>query len=141
MHGIDRDWLRRQLAEPFDGATVVVTHHAPSMGSLDPDDISHSFGGASEPAVLVEAIYLSSDDKVKFANKVDVKLARVSTNVTAIITATNMRFAGPAKARLRAALSPDCAFRLQACTQAALAPFWHERIAMFRLISEPNLVS
>jgi len=34
MHGIDRDWLRRQLAEPFDGATVVVTHHAPSMGSV-----------------------------------------------------------------------------------------------------------
>jgi len=34
MHWIDRDWLRRQLAEPFDGATVVVTHHAPSKGSV-----------------------------------------------------------------------------------------------------------
>ena len=34
MHWIDRDWLRRQLAEPFDGTTVVVTHHAPSIGSV-----------------------------------------------------------------------------------------------------------
>jgi predicted phosphodiesterase len=29
-------WLERQLAEPFDGKTVVVTHHAPDLGSLDP---------------------------------------------------------------------------------------------------------
>ena len=32
MHWADRDWLRRQLAQPFDGPTVVVTHHAPSVG-------------------------------------------------------------------------------------------------------------
>jgi Icc-related predicted phosphoesterase len=29
-----RDWLRAKLAEPFDGRTVVITHHAPSMRSL-----------------------------------------------------------------------------------------------------------
>jgi len=29
-------WLRRALAEPFDGATVVVTHFAPSLRSADP---------------------------------------------------------------------------------------------------------
>jgi len=34
MHWIDRDWLRRALEEPFDGPTVVVTHHAPSRGSV-----------------------------------------------------------------------------------------------------------
>jgi hypothetical protein len=34
MHWIDRDWLRRQLAQPFDGTTVVVTHHAPATGSV-----------------------------------------------------------------------------------------------------------
>ena len=34
MHWVDRDWLRRQVAEPFDGPTVVVTHHAPSLGSV-----------------------------------------------------------------------------------------------------------
>lgn len=34
MHWVDRDWLRRQLAEPFDGPTVVVSHHAPATGSV-----------------------------------------------------------------------------------------------------------
>jgi DNA repair exonuclease SbcCD nuclease subunit len=29
-------WLRRALAEPFDGRTVVVTHFAPSLRSTDP---------------------------------------------------------------------------------------------------------
>ena len=29
-------WLRQALATPFDGATVVVTHFAPSLRSLDP---------------------------------------------------------------------------------------------------------
>lgn len=29
------DWLRRQLSRPFDGPTVVVTHHAPSFRSLE----------------------------------------------------------------------------------------------------------
>lgn len=36
MHYVARDWLRRRLAEPFPGRTVVVTHHAPSVLSLDP---------------------------------------------------------------------------------------------------------
>jgi predicted phosphodiesterase len=36
MHWVDRDWLRRTLKEPFDGPTVVVTHHAPSPLSVDP---------------------------------------------------------------------------------------------------------
>lgn len=29
-----RDWLRDRLAEPFDGPTVVITHHAPTLRSL-----------------------------------------------------------------------------------------------------------
>ena len=29
-------WLAVQLATPFEGKTVVVTHHAPDLGSLDP---------------------------------------------------------------------------------------------------------
>lgn len=35
-HARDVDWLRRGLAEPFDGTTVVVTHHAPSPRSRHP---------------------------------------------------------------------------------------------------------
>lgn len=29
-------WLDTKFAEPFDGVTVVVTHHAPSLGSINP---------------------------------------------------------------------------------------------------------
>jgi len=30
----NRAWLKRELSKPFDGKTVVITHHAPSFGSL-----------------------------------------------------------------------------------------------------------
>jgi Icc-related predicted phosphoesterase len=36
IHQAQRAWLRAKLAEPFDGRTVVVTHHAPHRGSLSP---------------------------------------------------------------------------------------------------------
>jgi len=32
----NRTWLKRQLAEPFTGKTVVITHHAPSASSIHP---------------------------------------------------------------------------------------------------------
>ena len=34
LHRLHRSWLRRKLAEPFNGPTVVVTHHAPHRKSL-----------------------------------------------------------------------------------------------------------
>jgi len=34
LHTASRDWLAVMLAEPFDGMTVVVTHHAPSSQSV-----------------------------------------------------------------------------------------------------------
>ncbi|WP_353506388.1 metallophosphoesterase [Variovorax sp. J31P207] len=36
LHRQHRSWLRRKLAEPFEGPTVVVTHHAPHRKSLAP---------------------------------------------------------------------------------------------------------
>ncbi|MAB12703.1 metallophosphoesterase [Parvibaculum sp.] len=35
LHREQRNWLESALAEPFEGPTVVVTHHAPSARSLD----------------------------------------------------------------------------------------------------------
>lgn len=35
-HLQSRAWLKKRLAEPFEGPTVVVTHHAPSERSVDP---------------------------------------------------------------------------------------------------------
>ena len=34
LHRTHRAWLQQALAEPFDGPTVVVTHHGPHRGSL-----------------------------------------------------------------------------------------------------------
>ena len=45
LHQASREWLREQLNQPFDGDTVVVTHHAPSWNSVVPrfaDDIVSS---------------------------------------------------------------------------------------------------
>ncbi|MEN8802027.1 MAG: metallophosphoesterase [Thiogranum sp.] len=36
LHTASRDWLAGMLAEPFEGRTVVVTHHAPSSRSVHP---------------------------------------------------------------------------------------------------------
>ncbi|WP_436314138.1 hypothetical protein [Variovorax sp. LjRoot84] len=36
IHRRHRAWLRQELAEPFDGPTVLVTHHAPHRQSLAP---------------------------------------------------------------------------------------------------------
>jgi hypothetical protein len=36
IHRASRDWLARQLAAPFDGPRVVVTHHLPSWRSVAP---------------------------------------------------------------------------------------------------------
>jgi len=38
LHLESRAWLGQALDRPFDGPTVVVTHHAPSMKSIDPED-------------------------------------------------------------------------------------------------------
>lgn len=34
FHQASKAWLARKIKEPFDGKTVVVTHHAPSFGSI-----------------------------------------------------------------------------------------------------------
>ncbi|WP_322881108.1 metallophosphoesterase [Pandoraea sputorum] len=36
-HEVSRAWLRNKLAEPFNGKTVVISHHAPSIQSVDPE--------------------------------------------------------------------------------------------------------
>jgi predicted phosphodiesterase len=36
LHFASRAWLQQELAKPFAGRTVVVTHHLPHMGSIHP---------------------------------------------------------------------------------------------------------
>lgn len=53
LNGRARHWLEQQLATPFDGPTVVVTHHAPSVASLghyanSPDHLNAAFANRWE---------------------------------------------------------------------------------------------
>lgn len=48
MSSKTRDWLRARLDTPFDGPTVVMTHHAPTLKSLD---------GSGRPASHLDAAY------------------------------------------------------------------------------------
>lgn len=56
LHAASRAWLEEALDEPFDGTTVVVTHHAPSARSVAPkfagDPLSPSF--ATDLTGLIE---------------------------------------------------------------------------------------
>ncbi|MEB5488579.1 metallophosphoesterase, partial [Burkholderia pseudomallei] len=55
LHRTARAWLERELAKPWPGATIVVTHHAPLRASLAPryaDDLA-SAGFISDLATLV----------------------------------------------------------------------------------------
>jgi len=52
LHTASRGWLASMLAEPFDGSTVVVTHHAPSSRSVHPryarDQLTPAFASSLE---------------------------------------------------------------------------------------------
>jgi predicted phosphodiesterase len=53
LHFASLKWLKRQLEIPFDGRTVVVTHHAPSAKAFNPkyqsDLLSAAFASNLEP--------------------------------------------------------------------------------------------
>ena len=55
-HYAQRTWLEEQLALPFDGVTIIMTHHAPSMRSVPDrfkeDLISAAFASDLEDLVL-----------------------------------------------------------------------------------------
>ena len=46
VHARSRNWLAARLSEPFPGPTVVMTHHAPSIRSLDPDRVPNLLDAA-----------------------------------------------------------------------------------------------
>jgi hypothetical protein len=55
-HQFDRDWLEARLEEPFDGPTVVVSHHCPSPRSVPErfraDPMSPAFSSDLEAIIL-----------------------------------------------------------------------------------------
>lgn len=61
LHEADLTWLRHRTVEPFHGKTVVLTHHAPSLGSIRHEHAADWLSGAfaSElPADMFELVDL-----------------------------------------------------------------------------------
>ena len=46
VHLSSRRWLAERLAQPHDGATVIVTHHAPLIRTRPPDPRLRAVAGA-----------------------------------------------------------------------------------------------
>lgn len=61
-HVAQRKWLSEELAKPFNGSTIVVTHHAPSRRSLEGHDTDR----------LVAAAYASNLDSFIEDREIDV---------------------------------------------------------------------
>ncbi|BCQ22334.1 hypothetical protein NK8_04430 [Caballeronia sp. NK8] len=47
-HRKSRAWLQEQLATPYDGTTIVVTHHAPHANSVHPRHLRSLLGGQGD---------------------------------------------------------------------------------------------
>lgn len=62
LHRQSRAWLEGKLAEPFTGKTVVVTHHAPSLASIDEqwkkDLLTAAFASHLDPLVAQADLWL-----------------------------------------------------------------------------------
>ncbi len=59
-HELSRSWLERELAKPFDGRTVVVTHHGPHPLSIHPRYVGNPLnaGFVSDLTPLLDSVDL-----------------------------------------------------------------------------------
>jgi len=83
MHEKTVSFLKEQLVQPFDGKTVVITHHAPSMLSVAPqyknDKLSPSFASDLEH-IMGEPVVLWVHGHVHNYNDYEVNGTRVVSN-------------------------------------------------------------
>jgi hypothetical protein len=74
LHRKSRDWLAAKLNEPFDGKTVVVTHHAPSMRSIAArfaeDPVSAAFGSNLDDLVAKANLWIHGHTHTAFRYQV-----------------------------------------------------------------------
>lgn len=62
LHAVHKSWLKNELAEPFDGKTVVITHMAPSMRSVLPqyatDPVTAAFASTLDELVCQADVWV-----------------------------------------------------------------------------------
>lgn len=81
-HMLTVEWLTRQLTKPFDGKTVVVTHHAPHVRSLDGRFGRQRYDSAfaSDLSALTKYVHLWIHGHVHHSCDYKVKRCRVVCN-------------------------------------------------------------
>jgi predicted phosphodiesterase len=84
FHAVSRRWLESELANPFDGSTVVVTHHAPSAFCLNPkvrsDELSPAYASALDDLVAGSGAALWIHGHTHFATDFRLGATRVVSN-------------------------------------------------------------
>ena len=84
LHLESRAWLEQALATPFNGPTVVVTHHAPSLRSIDPlfrgDPVSAAYASNLESLMGQERVVLWVHGHTHRSTHYDVKGTQVVSN-------------------------------------------------------------
>ena len=84
LHNASREWLQARLDEPFDGKTVIVTHHLPSSRSVSTrfsaNPLSPAFASDLESMMDGERVALWIHGHSHTASDYDVKGTRVLCN-------------------------------------------------------------
>ena len=84
LHLESRAWLEQALATHFDGSTVVVTHHAPSLRSIDPlfrgDPVSAAYASNLESLMGQERAVLWVHGHTHRSTHYEVKGTQVVSN-------------------------------------------------------------
>lgn len=93
-HRLAVEWLGRELMLPFNGATVVVTHHAPHPRSLDPQYGITSFSAAfaSDLTPLMRRVSLWVHGHIHRSSDYKVRGCRVVCNPAGSLQRPNPHF-------------------------------------------------
>jgi predicted phosphodiesterase len=90
LHRTSREWLEGELDKPFAGPTVVVTHHAPSKGSIAPqfanDFVTAAFVSDLDPLIAKADLWIHGHTHSAFDYRVG--KCRVVCNPRGYVSAT-----------------------------------------------------
>lgn len=98
------------------------------------DDLVDRLGSASEPALLVEAVSQGNPVTLQFANEAERDLVRDTSDVCAVVTATNLRWLTQVRSVLRRVFNDDCAFTFQGPTKPLLASHLQHHVSLLQMV-------
>ena len=117
--------------------SLVAALSAPhTLTCLDHEDVGATLGTATQPAVLVEAVWLREDCRLVYVRVADSEVIGRARAMTCHLVAVELRVTEMRSMMngLRADAAADCDITYQAPVNAYLAPFFHPNIALMTMI-------